>query len=69
MPRTAMQAAMARKGYSYRTLGFLTDLDAGYLCRVAHGKRRLSRPAAVKVATALQIAPRRLRGSEGVSNG
>jgi transcriptional regulator with XRE-family HTH domain len=55
-----MREAMKRKGLSFRDLGFLTDLDAGYLCRVASGKRRLSRPAAFKVARVLEVAPRRL---------
>ena len=61
MPTTAMQEAMARKDLSFMDLGFLTDLDAGYLCWVANGKRRLSKVAALKVARALDVSPRRLR--------
>jgi len=57
---SAMQEAMARLDLSYRDLGFLTDLDAGYLCRVANGKRRLSKSAALKVARVLGVSPRRL---------
>ena len=69
MPPTAMQEAMAREGLSFRDLGFLTDLDPGYLCRAANGKRRLSRPAAFKVARVLKIAPRRIVPSEEPTGG
>lgn len=60
MPVTSMHEAMARKGLSFRDLGFLTDLDPGYLCRVANGKRRLSKAAAFRVSRALDVSPRRL---------
>jgi hypothetical protein len=59
-----MHEAMAKLGYSFRDLGFVTDLDPGYLCRVANGKRRLSKLAAMKVARALKISPRRLDATE-----
>jgi hypothetical protein len=57
---TWMQDAMARKNLSFRDLGFLTDLSAGYLCHVANGNRRLSKQAAMKVARVLEVSPRRL---------
>lgn len=60
MPVTSMHEAMARKGLSFRDLGFLVDLDPGYLCRVANGRRRLSKTAALRVARALEVSPRRL---------
>jgi hypothetical protein len=59
-----MHEAMAKAGYSFRDLGFVTDLDPGYLCRVANGKRHLSKPAAMKVARALKVSPRRLDATD-----
>jgi transcriptional regulator with XRE-family HTH domain len=63
MANGTMREAMARQGYSFRDLGFLTELSPGYLCRVARGERRLSKEAAFRVARVLKIAPRRLVGS------
>ncbi len=51
---------MERKGKSYRDLAFLTDYSAPYLCRIAHGKRRPSKAAALAIAKALGVPPRRL---------
>lgn len=48
-----LRDAMARKGYSFRDLAFQTDLDPGYLCRVANGERRPSKDAALRIALAL----------------
>jgi hypothetical protein len=59
-----MHKAMSKLGYSFRDLGFVTDLDPGYLCRVANGKRHLSKPAAMKVARALKVSPRRLDATD-----
>jgi hypothetical protein len=56
-----MREAMARKGHSFRTLSFLTDLDPGYLCRIASGERRPSKDAALKIARILSLNPRTLR--------
>jgi len=58
---TTLRERMAERGLSYRDLAFLTGLDAGFLCKVANGQRRLSRDSAFKVARALGIAPRHLR--------
>lgn len=58
---TTLREAMNERRVSYRDLAFLTELDAGFLCRVANGQRRLSRESALRVARALRISPRRLR--------
>lgn len=56
-----LREKMQERELSFRDLGFLTDLNPGFLCRVASGKRRLSRESALRVARALGISPRRLR--------
>ena len=58
---TVLQERMSERDLSYRDLAFLTGLDAGFLCRVANGQRRLSRESAFRVAKALEVSPRRLR--------
>lgn len=62
MTKDSMREAMERKGLSFRNLEFLTDLSAGYLCRVANGQRRPSKQAALVIAKALGISPQRLVG-------
>ena len=55
-----LRAEMERRQLSYRDLAFLTGYSAGFLCRVANGKRRPSREHALAIARALKVSPGRL---------
>lgn len=56
-----LKTLMRRKHLSFRQLAFLTDLSAGFLCRIANGDRRPSKKAAVRIAQALGTSPGRIR--------
>lgn len=64
-PATPLARLKERRGYSFRELAFLTGLSAGYLCRVANGRRQLSPEAALTVARVLGVNPQRLVTDDG----
>jgi transcriptional regulator with XRE-family HTH domain len=57
-----LAALRAAHRFSYRDLGRLAGLSAGYLCEVEKGRKGLSAEAAIAVARALDVSPRMLLG-------
>lgn len=62
--KNRIRELMERRGISYRDLAFMTNLDAGHLCRLAHGKSKPGYESAVSIARALGTSPERVFGAK-----